>query len=224
MQKGSFRDNLEKIVRLLPRPMSNGKLIAKSRNFWLIVEEYGNADGIVVLNKITDHGGQIPYDSIRKWQEPDIVILSAQVNVGKNGLFELSPFLDGPETEMLTEGEEFLPERLEFVKNKLRNLPEKEIKLLTELVIRVKMTTGEIQQVCRSFGISDAYEAGVFFIQLMHTTQLIEQDDPHKLSFTAWIKDGFAPILEHLLLHSQRKMPTTDCQPSSSSVTESGNS
>jgi len=57
--------------------MSNGKMIAKSRNFWLIVEEYGNAAGIVVLNKITDHGGQIPYDSIRKWQEPDIVILSA---------------------------------------------------------------------------------------------------------------------------------------------------
>ena len=52
-------------------------------------------------------GGQIPYDSIRKWQEPDIVILSAQVNVGKNGLFELSPFLDGPETEMLTKERNF---------------------------------------------------------------------------------------------------------------------
>ena len=213
MQKGSFRDNIEKIVRLLPRPMSNGKLIAKSRNFWLIVEEYGDADGIVVLNKITDHGGQIPYDSIRKWQEPDIVILSAQVNVGKNGVFELSPFLDGPETEMLTEGEEFLPERFEFVKNKLKNLTENETILLAELVIRVKMTTGEIQQVCRSFGILDGYEAGTFFTQLMYTTQLIEKDDPHKVSYTAWVKDGFVQILEHLLLDSQRKRPTMVVNP-----------
>jgi hypothetical protein len=202
--------------------MMNRKLIAKPLNSWLIVEEFSNADGIVVLNKITNHEGKIPYDSIREWREPDMVILRTQVNVGRNGLFELSPFLDGPETEMLTEGEEFLPERLKFVKNKLRNLPEKEIKLLTELVIRVKMTTGEIQQVCRSFGIIDGYEAGTFFTQLMVTTQLIEKDDPHKVSFTAWIKDGFAPILEHLLLHSQREKPTTDCQPSSSSVTESG--
>lgn len=58
MKKGSFQDNIEKIVRLLPRPMMNGKLIAKSRNFWLIVEEYGEEDGIVVLNKITDHGAR----------------------------------------------------------------------------------------------------------------------------------------------------------------------
>jgi hypothetical protein len=60
MKKGSFRDNIEKIVRLLPRPMMNGNLIGKSRNFWWIVEEYGEEDGIVVLNKITDHGGKIP--------------------------------------------------------------------------------------------------------------------------------------------------------------------
>lgn len=107
MKKGSFQDNIEKIVRLLPRPMMNGKLIAKSRNFWLIVEEYGGEDGIVVLNKITDHGGKIPYDSIRKWQDPDMVILSAQVNVGKDGLFELNQFLDGPETEMMTKRKRF---------------------------------------------------------------------------------------------------------------------
>jgi len=63
-----------------------------------------------------------------------------------------------------------------------------------------------------------------FFIQLMSTAQLIEKDDPHKVSFIARIKDGFAPILEHLLFDSQRKRATMDCQPSSSSVTESGNS
>ena len=103
--------------------MMNGKLIAKSRNFWLIVEEYGEEDGIVVLNKITDHGGKIPYDSIRKWQDPNMVILSAQVNVGKDGLFELNQFLDGPETEMMTEEEEILPERLNFVETALRQCP-----------------------------------------------------------------------------------------------------
>lgn len=226
MKKGLFRrENIEKLVSLLPRPMRNGKPIAKSYNSWLIVEEYGEGDGIIVLNKITNHSGQIPYDSIREWREPDKVILSAQVNIGKDGIFELNPFLiSGPETEMLTEGEEFLPERLEFVKNKLENLTQKETKLLTELVIRVKMTTGEIQYVCRSFGILDGYEAGAFFTQLMHTTQLIEKDDPHKILFTARIKDGFASILEHLLLHSQRKRPTMDCQPSSTSLTESKNS
>ena len=85
------------------------------------MEEYGEQDGIVVSNKITDHGGEIPYDSIRKWQEPDMGILSAQVNVGKDGLFELSQFLDGPETEMMTEEEEILPERLNFVETKLVN-------------------------------------------------------------------------------------------------------
>jgi len=139
MKKGSFRDNIEKIVRLLPRPVMNGKLIAKSRNFWLIVEEYGEQDGIVVLNKITDHGGHIPYDSIRKWQDPDMVILSAQVNVGKDGLFELSQFVDGPETEMLTEEEVFLPERLKFAKTQLENLTENEIKVLKQLLIQVKL-------------------------------------------------------------------------------------
>lgn len=77
MQKGSFRDNIDKLVRLLPRPMMNGKLIARSRNSWLIVEEYGQADGIIVLNKITNHEGQIPYDSIREWREPNMVILRA---------------------------------------------------------------------------------------------------------------------------------------------------
>jgi hypothetical protein len=203
MQKGSFRDNIEKLVRLLPRPMMNGKLIAKSRNSWLIVEEYGQADGIVVLNKITNHGGQIPYDSIRKWQEPDIVILSSQVNVGKNGFFELDPFLDGPETEMLVESEEFLPERLGFVKDRLKDLTDNEIKLLTELVIRARMTSNEINTFCRSLGVTDMFAAHEFFEQLIVKTNLIEKDDPHRVSFTAWIKDGLAPILTRLLLSSQ---------------------
>jgi hypothetical protein len=130
MQKGSFRGNVETLVRLLPRPQKNGKPIVKFQNSWLIVEEYGQSGGIVVLNKTTNHEGQIPYDSIREWREPDMVILRAQVNMGKNGCFELNPFTDGPETELLVEGEEFLPERVRFVKDRLKNLTDSEVKLL----------------------------------------------------------------------------------------------
>lgn len=222
MQKGSFRDNIDKLVRLQPRPMMNGKLIAKSNNSWLLVEEYGQADGIVVLHKFTNHEGQIPYDSIREWREPDMVILRAQVNLGKSGSFELSPFLDGSETEMLVEREEFLPARLEFVKDKLKNLTDNEIKILTQLVIQVRMTTSEIQVFCHSIGIPDrTYE---HFTQLMYKTQLIEKDDPHRPVFTAWIKDGFAPILERFLLSSQGTNKATTPHLSSSSTPESADS
>jgi hypothetical protein len=103
MNKGSLQQNIETLVRLLPRPMMNEKPIAKMRNFWLILEECDDKDGIVVLNKLTNHEGKIPYDSIREFRKPDMLILRAQVNLGKDGLFEISPFLDGPEGEMITE-------------------------------------------------------------------------------------------------------------------------
>lgn len=222
MQKGSFRDNIEKLVRLLPRPKMNGKLIAKSRNFWLIVEEYGQADGIVILNKITNHGGQIPYDSIRQWQEPDIVILRAQVNIAKNGCFELIPFLDGPETEMLVEGEESPPARIKFVKDKLETLTQSEVKLLTQLVIQVKMGMNEIRAFCFSIGITD--RPTDFFNQLMYKTRMIEKDHPHNPFFTAWVKDGFVPILESLLLSSPVNNEAMPPHPSSPSTPESEDS
>ena len=222
MRKGSFRDNIGKLACLLPRPKMDGKWIAKNRNFWLIVEEYGQADGIVVLNKVTDHGGQIPYDSIRKWQEPDIVILWSQVNVGKNGLFELSPFIDGPETEMLVEGEEFLSERLNFAKKRLNELTENEIKLLAQLVIQVKMGMNEIRAFCFSIGI--LYQPTSFFNQLMYKTRMIEKDDPRNPLFTAWIKDGFVPILESLLFPSPVNSKDIAHPPSLPSTPESEHS
>lgn len=107
MKKGLFkRENIGKIVKLMPVPTTNRKPIARSRNSWLILQEYDEGEGIEVLNKITNHRGQIPYDSIREWREPDNVILSTQVNLGKNGLFEITPFLDAPETEMQIEREQ----------------------------------------------------------------------------------------------------------------------
>ena len=210
MQKESFRDNIEKIIRLLPRPMMNGKLIAKSRNFWLIVEEYGEQDGIVVLNKITDHGGEIPYDSIRKWQEPDMVILSAQVNVGKDGLFELSQFLDGPETEMMTEEEEILPERLKFVETALRQCPGEYIPVLKELLIRGTMEQGEIDGFCATNGIPMGHK---FFSVVSGRTSFLDVGERHKL----WIKPVFVPVLEKLLLRTKTDTSIASTQPTQSS-------
>lgn len=211
MKKGSFQDNIEKIVRLLPRPMMNGKLIAKSRNFWLIVEEYGEEDGIVVLNKITDHGGKIPYDSIRKWQEPDMVILSGQVNVGKDGFFELNQFLDGPETEMMTEEEEILPERLNFVETALRQCLEEYIPVLKELLIRGTMEQGEIDGFCATNSIPMGHK----FFPRLSGTSFLDVGERHKV----WIKPVFVPVLEKLLLRPKGDTAITSSHPPQSSGT-----
>jgi hypothetical protein len=211
MKKGSFRGNTEKLVRLLPRPKMDGKLIAKTRNSWLIVEECGQADGIVVLNKVTEHGGQIPYDSIRKWQEPDMVILSAQVNVGKDGFFEVVPFLDGPETEMLIEAEAFVPERLEFAKAKLDSLSQQETEVLRRLVVQGRTPAAEILKWCLDMRIAtDGYTLEKFFTPLMNKTQLIEKDNPHLPNFVAWIKQEFVSILEQLLLSPLSRKSSMD--------------
>lgn len=209
MKKGYFRDNIEKIVRLLPRPMMNNKLIARSRNFWLIVEEYGEEDGIVVLNKITEHEGKIPYDSIRKWQEPDMVILSAQVNVGRDGLFELIQFLDGPETEMTTEEEEILPERLSFVETKLLQCPKEYILVLKELLIRGTMEQGEIYGFC---AINEIPNGHTVFWKL-NGTSLLAIGGRHEV----WIKPVFVPVLEKLLLRPKLDTSITSSQPPQSS-------
>ncbi len=211
MKKASFRDNIEKMVRLLPRPMMNGKLIARSRNFWLIVEEYGEQDGIVLLNKITDHGGKIPYDSIRKWQGPDMVFLSAQVNVGKDGFFELTQFLDGPETEMMTEEEEILPERLNFVETALRQCPRECIPVLKELLIRGTMEQGEIVGFCATNGIPMGHE----FLPRLSGTSFLDVGDRQKV----WIKPVFVPVLEKLLLRPKVDTAITSSQLPQSSET-----
>jgi hypothetical protein len=189
----------------------DGRWIAKTRNSWLIVEEYGEADGIVVLNKVTEHGGQIPYDSIRKWQEPDMVILSAQVSVGKDGFFEVVPFLDGPETEMLIEAEAFVPERLTFAKTKLDSLSQQEAEVLRRLVIQGRTPAGEILRWYLALDMAtDGYAMNNLFIQLMHNTQLIEKDNPQLPNFVAWIKQEFVPILEQLLLSPPSRESSMD--------------
>jgi hypothetical protein len=221
MYKGGLREDIETIVRALPRPKMNGSLIVKRRNLWLIVQEYGDADGVILLNTVTNHEGPIPYDSVREFRKPDMLILRAQVCLGRDGEFSIDPISDGLDSEMEVEMEEVLPERLAFAQKQLSKLTEDEIKLLTQLLIREKMTAGEIQEFCRSIGISDGNN---FLSFMMLKTSLIEKDDPHKVSFTAWLKPGFVPILENLLLHSQRNKRTILPQPASPSATESGDS
>ena len=178
----------------------NGNLIVKRRNLWLIVQEYGDADGIILLNTVTNHEGPILYDSVREFRKPDMLILRAQVRLGRDGDFSIDAISDGLNSEMEVEMEEVLPERLVFVQTQLNKLTEDETKFLTGLVIRVKMTSGEIQEFCRTTGITDASN---FFTLMMSRTSLIEKDDPRKVAFTAWVKPGFVPILENLLLHSR---------------------
>jgi hypothetical protein len=205
MKKGAFRDNIQKIVRLLPRPKMDGKLIAQSRNYWLIVQEYGEGEGIEVLNKITNHGGNIPYDSIREWREPDMVILSAQVNVGKDGLFEITPFLDGPETEMQPEDEEILPERLSNAEAALKRCTPEQVKGIRALLIQETMTFTEMLMYCENNAIPDGHK---FFPIVNDLTSFLEKTpindrDKYRIS----IKPGFAPILRKLLLDSKKQIP-----------------
>src|SRR4029077_17508640 len=89
MYKGGLREDIETIVRVLPRPKMNGSFIVKTRNRWLIVREYGDAEGIVLLNTVTNHEGPIPYDSVREFRKPDMLILRAQVGLGRDGKFSI---------------------------------------------------------------------------------------------------------------------------------------
>ena len=156
MNKAGLREDIETIVKVLPRPTMNGSLIVKKRNLWLIVQEYGEADGIILLNTVTNHEGPIPYDSVREFRKPDMLILRAQVRLGRDGEFRIDPISDGLDIEMEGETEEVLPERLAFVQSQLSKLTEDETQLLTQLVIREKMTWGEIQEFCRSIGVRES--------------------------------------------------------------------
>src|SRR5687768_9135665 len=99
MNKGGLRQDIETFVRVLPRPTMNGDLIVRSRNFWLIVQEYGYSEGVLLMNKFTNHEGTIPYDSIREFRKPDMPILRAQVLLGKGGELRFDPISEGLDSE-----------------------------------------------------------------------------------------------------------------------------
>lgn len=205
MYKGGLQNDIETLVRLLPRPVVNGQLIAKSRNSWLIVEEYDEKEGIVVLNKITNHEGRVPYDCVREFRKPDILILRAQVNLGKDGVFEISPFLDGPGTEMMTEDEEILPERMTHAKTALDRCTTEEIEVLKEILIKQTMEQGEIVACCTKHGIENGYK---FFATVSSRTSFLDVGERHKV----WVKPVFVPILEKLLLRPKSDTGITSPQ------------
>ncbi|MDI3461191.1 MAG: hypothetical protein OJF50_000012 [Nitrospira sp.] len=222
MNKGALREDIETIVKVLPRPKMISRHISKRRNSWLILQEYGDADGIVLLNSVTNHEGSVPYDSVREFRQPDMLILRAQVHLGKGGEFTLEPISEGLDFGMEVELEEFLPERLAFIKGELKELSENETKLLTEFAIRGKMTAGEIQQICRvSLKVT---EPNRFLSLMMYKTSLIEKVDEQRLSFNARIRPEYSSILEHLLLNSRRNGRTVVSQSDSPVADESGNS
>ena len=112
---------------------------------------------------------------------------------------------------MLVEAEAFVPERLEFVKNKLKSISQQETEVLRRLVIQGRTPAGEILRWYLALGIAtDSYTMSNWFIQLMHNTQLIEKDNPQLPNFVAWIKQEFVPILEQLLLSPPRRDSSMD--------------
>ena len=201
MYKGGLREDIETIVRVLPRPKMNGSLIVKTRNCWLIVREYGDAEGIVLLNTVTNHEGLIPYDSVREFRKPDMLILRAQVGLGRDGKFSIDPLSEGLDSEMLVETEYIVPERLTHVETALSRCTEGQKITIREILIRERMTKAEVEAFCKSKGIKQGYK---FFYTVNDLTSFLDRDVRHANIFTMWIKPTLVPILEKLLLDSQR--------------------
>jgi hypothetical protein len=203
VNKQALRENIETIVRLLPRPLLNGKVLGKTRNTWLILQEYEDGEGIVLLNSITNHEGKVAYDSIREFRKPDMLILRAQVILGKDGGFNLEILADTPSQELPDDAVEILPERLSHAEMALQQCTPDQIRTLRELLIREKMTNYEIHGFCVFNGIPDSYD---FFAVVNGRTSFLERDG-HAPAHTMWIKPGFVPILSKLLLASQKPLP-----------------
>ena len=124
----------------------------------MILEEYEDGEGIVLLNSITEHKGKVPYDSIREFRAPDILILRAQVILGRQGEFRFEPFTDAPDSDMPLETVEILPERLSHAETALQQRTPDQIKTVRDLLIREKMTNYEIHGFCSLNSIPDSYD------------------------------------------------------------------
>ena len=83
-----------------------------------------------------------------------MVILRGQVNLSKNGLVELSLYLDGPETEMLVWHKAFMPDRLKVATDKLRLCSQQEIEVLRKLVLQGRTPAAEIFRWYMALGIT----------------------------------------------------------------------
>src|SRR3954471_8552449 len=146
MKRRALREHIGMVVCLFPRPKFDGKLWPQGRNFWTILSEFGNGAGLMLQNILTEHEGEVPYDSIREFREPETLILRATLKLGKNGEFILEPFVDvRDENDVLPTEREILPERLAHAKTGLSQCTPDEIRTIRELLIREKMTKDEIE-------------------------------------------------------------------------------
>lgn len=96
MNIGQLRKNIGTVITLFPRPKVNGESITASRNKWLIVGEGEGVKSLELSNTVTEHKFLLPYDSIREFRQPDLLILRAQIVLSAEGA-ELLPFTDSPD-------------------------------------------------------------------------------------------------------------------------------
>jgi len=205
MNKKALREDIETIVRFVPRPLLNEKLLPKNLNSWLILNEYDDGEGIVVLNSITNHEGRLPYDSIREFRKLDMLILRAQVVLGKEGQFTFEVIADTHDQEMPDEAAEIIPERLAHAQAVLGQCTPEQCQGIKALLIREKMSDREMKEFCDVHGIPDGYK---FFSNVNTRTSFLEKNgDSH--TYQMWIKPGFVPILQKLLLDSQKSLPSS---------------
>lgn len=211
MDKGGLREHIETIVKLLPRPQSNGRHLAKARNSWSILNEQEDGEGIVLLHTITNHEGTVPYDSIREYRRPDMLILRVQVLLGQDGEFVLEPVVDTASHDWEFETTDILAERLSDAELALSQCTPGEIRMIRELLIRRRMTKGEIAGFCESNGIPDGHK---FFAKVSGRTPFLERENNNASAYYIWIKPVFVPILETLLLKLKKDKGVTLSPPS----------
>lgn len=203
MNKRALKEDIESIVRLVPRPHLNGKLLSKARNSWLILDEYEDGEGIVLLNKIINHEGKLPYDSLREFRKPDMLILRAQVVLGKDGQFTFEVIADTHDQELPAEAAEILPDRVSHAEVVLAQCTREQRRGLRELLIREKMSNLEMKFFCDLNDIPDGYK---FFSKVNDRTSFLDKQDDTSSQYQMWIKPGFVPILSMLLLDSQKPL------------------
>ena len=97
MNKRELREKIGTKVKLRPRPkQDDNKDVPDSRNTWTVISELEEGKGLLIENSITNHRFPLHYDSIRGWQNPDLLMLRSQIFLKKGGVVLQEPFTEGP--------------------------------------------------------------------------------------------------------------------------------
>jgi hypothetical protein len=129
-----------------------------------------------------------------------MLILRAQVILGKDGEFKFEPFIDAPDDDMPGDTVEILTERVFHAEVALAQCTPEQRRGIRELLIREKMSNLEMRSFCYDVGIPDGYK---FFSNVNGPTSFLDKDGDGQ-EYRMWIKPGFVPILSKLLLDSQK--------------------